>query len=87
MDGHWSSLQSQIALVYLLDKHPLPYLGPTTLFQTFFEVFPYTQRKKIYKNVAHLFDELQNKTPHHLVVPPPLPSFSSLTHLTSHVPD
>ena len=49
MDGHWSSLQSQIALVYLLDKHPLPYLDPTTLFQTFFEVFPYTQTKNLLK--------------------------------------
>ena len=85
MDGHWPSLQSQIALVYLQDKHPLPYLDPTTLFLTFFEVFPYTQTKKFIK--SRPFDKLQNKTPHHLVVPPPPPSFSSLTHLTSHVPD
>ena len=42
LDWRWSSLRSQIDLVYLLDKHPLPYLDLTTLFQKFFEVFPFT---------------------------------------------
>lgn len=92
MDEYWSSLQSQIqpwnlsfSVFFLLINIPLTYLDPRTLFQILFVVSPFTQTKLVYKNAAHLVN--YKIRPPLLVVPPPPNSFSSLTHLTSHVHD
>lgn len=72
MNIGWSSLQSQIAMVYQLDlKHPLPYLDPRTLFQKLFEVFLFTQTKLVYKNANHLVNYKIRPPPPSCTTPPP----------------